>query len=321
MTVKERLRALVPARLYTALAARKYALMTRISPAWNSRARWKQKFHTRLDLAAPVLFNEKLMWLKLNCYNKSPFVRRLADKYQVLHYVESLGLGALVKTCFGVWDRPEEIDWDALPERFVLKTTLGCGHHVFCRDKAAFDRAAAADALRRAQRQRDYLQYSELQYRPTRETPNRILCERLLDTGDAGAPNDYKLYCFYGEPRFVLTCFDRAESGKAEYLFTDLAWNRVDYHPSTCADGVIPRPACLDEMIEAARRLSAPFPFVRVDFFEEHGRPVFGELTFTPAGCVDDEYTEKGHRALGELIDLCRVDAGALLRLKQDRRG
>lgn len=297
---------------YQKLSESMYRALSLLSPAWNSRLRWKKFYGFPLNLKNPVTFNEKIMFLKLRYYNDSPAVKRLAHKALARKFVEDRGLRDILPDCYGVWNAVDDIPWGTLPDRFIVKTALGCGSHVICRDRRAFDTEAAAQTLQRTWSSRDYLLYSELQYRPARYAPQQALCERLLDTEGGAAPDDFKLYCYHGEPRYILYCFDRGSDGHAKFMMFDTDWN---YLPRLLKDRYEPvpaRPSSLGRMLEIARTLSAGFPFVRVDLYEEHGKPIFGELTFTPSGALDDDYTPEGARMLGEPLDVGSVDREAL---------
>jgi hypothetical protein len=133
----------------------------------------------------------------------------------------------------------------------------------------------------------------------------RIVCEELLDDGTGVMPTDFKLYCTRGTVHCVLICSGRVGSANGNEDFRDLRWNPLDYNDPQWRSGrSIEPPASLDQMLPAAARLSEPFPFVRVDFYDIHGHAVLGEMTFTPSGCVDATLTESGARALGRTIEL-----------------
>lgn len=288
--------------VYIWLSHRSYELCTLISPAWNSRRRFYKVYGRKLDLDDPRWWSEKLMALKLKDYNHNPLVRQCANKYHVRSYVESCGLGRLLIPCLGLWEDQEAVPWEALPEQFVLKSTMGCGNHVFCKDKSQLDVAAAKAILARALRQRYHLAYSELQYAPGRDMRPQVVGEAYIDGGGGMLP-DYKVFCFHGEPEYILFCFERDETGHASYMFMDADWRpRPEYHPCDALEAIPERPPCLEEMLSAARTLSKPFPFVRADFYQHKGKPLFGELTFTPSACLDPELTEAGQLALGALM-------------------
>lgn len=289
--------------LYIWLSHRSYELNTLISPAWNSKRRYRKVYGRPLNLKSPVRWSEKLMALKLADYNRNPLVRQCANKYRVRAYVESCGLARLLIPCLGLWKSENDVPFDALPERFVLKSTMGCGSHVFCRDKAQLDVPLAKATLHRALHERYFLAYSELQYAPGRDMRPEVIGEAFVDNGDGHMLADYKFFCFHGEPQFVLYCYERDSAGHASYLFLDMDWvAHPEYHPCDALDNPPPRPACFFEMMDCARKLAAPFPFVRADFYEHEGKPLFGELTFTPSACLDAELTEAGQLAMGALL-------------------
>ena len=296
-------------RAYIALSHASYRWMTRISPLWNSRRRFYKVFGFYPRLSRPMWWSEKLLWLKLNCYNGSPLVRRCANKYGVRSYVTEKGCPELLIDCLGLWENENRVPFADLPDAFVLKSTMGCGGHVFCRDKAALDIPAARRRLHASLNDRYYLDYGELQYAPGKDMRPEVIGERLVETGNGRMLSDFKLFCFHGEPSFLLYCYDRDETGHAKYMFFDRDWKpRPELHPCDALDDPPERPACVDDMLRYARILSAPFPFVRVDFYEERGVPRIGELTFTPSACLDAELTPLGQERLGALLDLSRVD-------------
>ncbi|MEG1524731.1 MAG: ATP-grasp fold amidoligase family protein [Clostridia bacterium] len=306
MTIR---RILAHNKVYIALSHTYYRCLTRISPTWNSKRRWKKIFGFPLRLDAPIWWSEKLMWLKLNCYQNNALVRTCANKYRVRAYVEQCGCGELLIDCIGLWERAQDIPWDELPKKFVLKSTMGCGNHVFCSDRAELDRHTAMETLNAVLQDRYYLDYAELQYAPGKDMHPQIIGERMIEMENGRMLSDYKLFCFHGEPKFILYCYDRSDAGHANYMFYDEDWSlHPEYHPCDAMDHPPEKPDCIEKMIAYARRLSAPFPFVRVDFYEERGQVRFGELTFTPSACLDVEMTELGQITLGKLLDLNGID-------------
>ncbi len=262
--------------------------LTKISPELNTRFNYFLKHHRRLNLRKPETFEEKVLWLKLKDYNHNPLVVKCADKYLVREYVEEKGCGQTLNTLIGAYDTVEEIPWDELPERFVLKWNFGCGFNLICADKSKLDIEEAKAKLNAWGEKKYWLPYSEMQYE---NAPKKLICEAFLeDKGNNKALTDYKLYCFHGEPEAIMVMNDRGETIKREFF--DKNWVRQPNPKGKPAPAVeTPRPACLEEMLDAARRLTAPFPFVRCDFYIVNGRPIFGEMTFTPAGGVTFVYT------------------------------
>lgn len=275
-------------------------LLAPVFPTLVSRILYRAAFHRRLDLKHPQTLNEKTMWLKLNRYADDPMVARCADKLRVRDYVKEKGCGDILNELIAVWDKPEQIDFDALPEAFALKCNFASGFNWICPDKSKLDREACLAQFKRWYR-RDFWRFSaELQYRTI---PKRIVCEHYLG-GDELV--DYKIYCFHGKARYILCCVGR-EAGHTKFYFFDKNWN---FCPITHdgleapADFTLPRPRGLEKMLRCAETLSEPFPFVRADLYEVDGKVYFGELTFTPAAALDTHRLPETDRMFGELLEL-----------------
>jgi hypothetical protein len=258
-----------------------YDFLTVLSPMLNTRIRYKEIFGKNPDLEHPQTLNEKILWLKLYRYMKDPLIIQCSDKYRVREYIERCGCGNILNELYGVFDSVGEIPWDELPGRFVLKWNFGSGMNIICPDKSKLNRKDAIMKLRRWGRRKFWLRQSEMQYK---YIPKKILCEKFLeDDGGSAVIPDYKVYCFHGQPQAILVMRDRGKETKAEFFdanWTELESPKKYAHPKESSAP----PQCLGEMLEAAKALSKPFPFVRCDFYVVSGRPVFGELTFTPAG-------------------------------------
>lgn len=288
-------------KLLSKLKTYTYYFLTPLSPRWCSKFLYWRAFKRRLDLRNPVTLNEKLMWLKLNRYRDDRLVASCTDKYAVREYVKSCGCGEILNELYGVWESPNEIDWDALPQSFVLKCNHASGFNIICKDKETLDIDACKKRLGKWLR-RGFWRYSaELQYR---HIPRRIVGEKLL--GHHDVPADYKIYCFHGKPVCTLACCQR-EQGWPRFYFFDSDWNlmRLTKDGKKAApDFTLPRPTHFSEMMEYARRLSTPFPFVRVDLYDTEDGVVFGELTFTPSACLDTDRLPETDLMLGKLLDL-----------------
>jgi hypothetical protein len=276
------------------------SLLTRISPLLNVQYRYRRATGRWFDPRNPVTFDEKLLWLML--YWHHPLKSRCADKYAVRSYVEEVGLAHLLAHLHGVYVSADEIDFSVLPNCFVLKATHGSGFNIVCRDKSTLDLNATRNTLEKwlhtdISRSGSEVHYADIQ--------PRIVCEEFLEDAPGAGLSDYKVYCFSGEPHCTMACTERTADG-ALYDFYDLAWqHQLPYQRSTLPGGRdIPRPAGYPEMLDAARTLSKPFPFVRVDFYSVRGRPVFGEMTFTPAGCIDPDNTDLAQAVMGKLLML-----------------
>ena len=288
-------------RFYDRIYMARLAFLCRFFPLAATRYLYRKYLGKELNLEAPQDFNEKLLWLKH--YWQHPLVETCADKYEMRGYVENLGYGHLLPRLIGVYDDPREIDWDALPDRFVLKCNHGCGFNILCPDKRDLDTGEATARLKRWMKTDYSVIAAEFHY--ARMKP-RILCEEFLDDQSGVRPTDYKVYCFDGKAHCILACTSRDLAGHAKFDFYDRDWTRkLEYSQSSLrADRVIPRPDALPAMIEASEALSKPFPFVRMDFYNINNQAVLGEMTFTPMGCMETGYTDLGQEALGALVRL-----------------
>ena len=270
------------------------------SPALFSRYLFLRISGRRLNLRNPAGLNEKITWLKLKPYAKSPLVGLCADKLEVRRYVTAMGCADILNELYGVWERADEIKEDELPDAFVLKCNHGCGYNCICTDKASFDFPEAKRKLTQWLAADYWKIYAELQYR---RIPRRIICEKYLSE-QGHVPSDYKIYCFNGRPRYILTCEER-ETGKPRFFFFDTEWNfcPITHDGQKAPAGFsLPRPKSFSKMLEYAERLSAPFPFVRVDLYEIDGETVFGELTFTPSGGLDTARLPESDQRFGDML-------------------
>ena len=279
------------------------AILTRIGPFLPDKLYLKIQFRTimgkKLNLKNPKTFNEKLQWLKL--YDRKPEYTIMVDKYLVKDYVaKKIGKEYIVPT-LGVWDSPDEIDFEKLPEKFVLKCNHNSGTGVcICKDKAKLDIEKAKSELRKGLNQDFYLFGREWPYK---NVPRKIIAEQYLKN-DAGTDlNDYKLMCFNGKVKCSFVCSERSE--KLKVTFFDNDWKRLPFERHyPASEKEIPKPFNFNKMIELAETLSKDIPFVRVDFYEISGKIYFGELTFYP-GCGYEEFTpEEWDEKLGSWIKL-----------------
>lgn len=250
------------------------------------------------DVRTPKTFSEKIQWLKLNY--RPQVLHDLVDKWAVRKYVrDRLGPEILVPV-YGVYRSVEEIDFLQLPNQFVMKPTHGSGWVIMCLDKERFDWPLAKRKLRTWLRRDYYYHAREWVYKGLEP---KIICEQLIAGNEGGIPNDYKVFCLGGKPRLIQVDIDRF--GQHKRNIYDVEWNRVPLeilYPQAEID--VPRPACLDEMLEAAARLAEPFPLCRVDLYVVDDRFFFGELTFFPGNGVERFRPECYDRKLGEELVL-----------------
>ena len=256
----------------------------------------------KLDLDNPQTFSEKLQWLKL--YNRKPEYTTMVDKAAVKEYVAKIiGKEHIIPT-LGVWDRFEDIDFDSLPNQFVLKTTHGGGNTgvVICKDKSSFDMASAKAKLNKSLRSCIYRRYKEWPYK---DVKHKIIAEEYI-TDSNGELNDYKFSTYNGEATDVMICLER-NSGDTKFYFFDSNWNLLRYNKrgkSAPSDFTVPRPQNMDKMFDIAAALSTNIPYLRVDLYNVDGKIYFGELTFFPQSGFDRNLLKETEILFGSRIKL-----------------
>mgnify|MGYP003294027614 CR=1 FL=1 len=256
-------------------------------------------FGKPLNLKSPKSLNEKLIWLSL--FWRDPLKSECADKFKMRAYVTgSIGLSPdLLVPLLGVWTTPEDLDFSALPDSFVLKCNHGCGYNIIVRDKHEINYNDVKRKLSEWLSQSYHGAMTEFHYNLI--SPRVILCEDYLPSLGSGSVIDYKIHCFNGNPNFVLVCYDRDENEVAKLATFDFEWHQLFYVVDEIPVN-IEKPQSLTLMIEYAKKLSSQFPFVRVDFYDVEGKPLLGELTFTPYGNMIDYYKPEILDALGNKL-------------------
>ena len=232
----------------------------------------------KLDLHNPKTFSEKLQWLKL--YDRRPEYTTMVDKYAVKEYVSTIIGSEYVIPTLGVWDKPEDIDWDSLPEKFVLKTTHGGGSSgvIICRDKATFDREKTIAKLKKSMKQDLYGFSKEWPYK---NVPRRIIVEQYIEAENNDLP-DYKFFCFDGVVKGLFVATDRQTPGvDVKFDFFDANFNHLPFRQGhDHAERTPIKPANFELMKNLASKLSKGIPQVRVDFYDLGDCVLFGEMTF-----------------------------------------
>lgn len=255
----------------------------------------------------PKIFTEKIQWLKIN--NRRPEYTRMVDKFAVKEYVAGVIGEEYIIPTLGVWDKPEDIDWESLPNQFVLKTTHGGGGGgvVICKDKKTFDKEKAIEKLTESLNSDIYKSFREWPYK---DVPKRVIAEKFMAPEKNPASVgllDYKFFCFNGKVRFFKVDFGRFVEHHANYYDTDgklLPFGEMDYEPD--ANQRIELPNNLREMISLAERLSINEPFLRVDFYNVSGKIYFGELTFYPASGMGKWTNDDVDFYIGEYLTIAR---------------
>lgn len=266
---------------------------------------YKKNFGRHINWNNPTEFNEKIRWMQFN--TDTSIWSLLADKYRVRQYLEERGYGDILVKLYGVWDRSEDIDFDALPNSFVLKTNHGSGEVIVVTDKQSIDINDIREKMEHYLHTPFGYQTAEPHYLHIRPV---IMAEEMIENDSVWSNSlvDYKFYCFNGEPFCCTVFFNRdIEKHRRYALIYDMEWNRRDewlrdsYRPDHFID--IPRPQCLVQLIETCRNLANDFPFVRMDFYVKGGKFFFGEYTFTPAFCGPSAFKyESCSNVLGPLL-------------------
>ena len=255
-----------------------------------------------INLKNPKTFSEKLQWLKL--YNRRPEYTQLVDKYAVKQYVANkIGEEHIIPT-IGVWNRPEDIDFDNLPNSFVLKTTHsgGCSGVVICKDKSKLDINAAIIKINKSLKTDIYKSMREWPYK---NVARKIIAENYIED-ETGELADYKFFCFNGIPLYCQVIKNRFV--KETIDFFDSEWNHLPFiglksgiNNNQCP---IERPFCLKSMLKECKKLSQGIPFVRIDFYIIGNYYYFGEITFFPASGLGRFHPNEWNYKIGDLLKL-----------------
>lgn len=258
-----------------------------------------KNFHRFPNLKNPKTFNEKLQWLKL--YDRNPYYTKLVDKYEVKKIVADLIGEEYIIPTLEVWDNAYDIDFDKLPNKFVLKATHDSGRVIICKDKSSlnFDKARKEMAL---SLERDF--YALTREWPYKDVPRRIIAEEFIEDA-SGDLKDYKFFCFNGKVEFFKIDFDRFTSHKANYY--DINWKFLNFEEVVCPSDVNKthnKPANFEKMIEFAKKLAKSLPFSRIDFYNNNGKIHFGEITFFPNSGMGKFNPQKADIELGNMIKL-----------------
>lgn len=272
---------LIPDGLYTRLKFRK------------NLGRWP-------DMRNPKSFNEKLCYLKM--HRREPVMSVMVDKHEAKQYVsQRIGEQYIIPT-LGLWSSAEDIDFEGLPDKFVIKGTHDSGGVVVCRDKAKLNLHEVREKMRRSLK-RDF--YAITREWPYKNVQHRIIAEAYIQQSDGGL-TDYKFFCFDGYVDCVMVCLDR-HLGDTKFYFFDKDWNflRLNKRGQAAPEGfTLPKPEGIDEMFRIASELSKGHPFLRVDLYNVDGKIYFGELTFFPDGGVDPNLLPETNLHWGQLIKL-----------------
>ena len=266
--------------------------------------KWMYRAYTgeKLNLKTPKTFNEKMQWLKLN--NRKPEYTLMVDKYEGKEYVKKVcGGGARIIKTLGGWDSFDEINFDLLPDKFVLKTTHDSGTIVICDNKRILDKASAKKQLEESLKRNFYLYSREWPYKNVRP---RILAEEYMVDEHGDGLKDYKFYCFNGVPKYLYVSQGMNDHKTARVSFITMNWEKAPFGRADYPEfeALPSKPIKFDKMVSVAKKLSEEQPFLRVDLYEISGEVYFSELTLFPCGGLMPFVPKEWDRKLGDMIEL-----------------
>lgn len=257
-----------------------------VSNDWFDHVRFRQITGRKLDYKNLIYLNDKLMWL--NKYDVNPLKSLCADKVRVRGYLEERHLDQYLVPILGCWNNTADIDFDSLPNEFVLKCNHGCGYNIIVKDKSNFSQKSACELLDKWLKE-DYSKACN-EYHYSHIQP-LIFAEEYIPSFDDGGIVDYKIHCIGNKAEWILVCSERQKTGHPQLSAYTLDWKPLDCL-KTPYGTPIKKPKYLNEMIEIANKIAKDFHFVRVDFYETEDQLYIGELTFTPEGNTISYYKD-----------------------------
>lgn len=278
-----------------------FNVLYRVSPKACLKILFRIKQGYKLDLKNPTTYNEKLQWIKL--YDKNPLMPICCDKYAVRSYVESKGCSEILNELYWEGFDPEDIPFDELPEKFVVKVTHGSTFNIICTDKDALDRKQVVEKCKKWLKAKFLPCYGEWFYGV--EKP-RVIVEKYLDD-HTGRLRDYKVYCFNGQPKYIGVDTGNATGEHFKDIY-DVNWHMLKgYEMAYPNSGVaIEKPKVLNELLNYAHILSEDFLHARIDFYIVEDHIIFGEITFTNSAGFGRVKPKKFALAMGNSIKLPR---------------
>lgn len=273
-------------------------ILHRICPVIMTKYYYKKILGKKLNLKNPKTLNEKVNWLKLYYWPKQEISSIVADKYKVRNYVKDCGCESLLNELIGAWDSTKEIQWDQLPNKFAIKCGHGCGMNIICFDKENMNAEDVFSKLNRWMKIDWGKESCEPHYSKIHP---KIICEKFIESFEPDTlPDDIKIHCFYGEPRLIAYYSGRETS--LHGTFYDINWKHLNI--GTKEGKIVEKPSCLDELLEDCRKLGKILPYARIDFYISDGKPIFGEITLTPASGRSPYLNEEADLYYGQFLNL-----------------
>lgn len=252
-----------------------------------------------LDLENPQTYNEKLQWLKL--HDKRPEYTQMVDKIAAKEYVASIIGDEYIIPTIAIYEKPEDIDFDQLPNQFVLKVTHDSGGIVVCKNKQTINKKEVIKKMEWGLK-RTYYKFNR-EY-PYKNVPRRIIAEQYMEDESGYELKDYKIFCFDGKPKLLFVASDR-QIHKTKFDFFDLDWNHLPFtngHPNN--PNSIQKPKNFEKMLDIAAKLSKGIPHVRVDLYNINGKIYFGEMTFFHWSGIVPFVPEEWDYKIGDMLHL-----------------
>lgn len=282
-------------------AMAKYNLCKYMSDETYIRRMFKARLGYNVSLDNPKTFNEKLQWLKL--HDRQLIYSDMVDKYEAKKYIGNIIGEEYIIPTYAVWERYEDIDFEALPNKFVLKCTHDSGGLVICENKKSFEKEKARKKITSSLKRNYFYNSREWPYKNVRP---RIIAEKYMLDTNLKELRDYKIFCFNGKAKFFKVDFDRFTDHHANYYDVNTL-RLLPFGETKCppvVDRVIDIPDTLPKMIELAEKISSEFSFLRIDFYSVDSEIYFGEVTFFPASGFGRFVPEEWDRKIGEMLHL-----------------
>lgn len=256
-----------------------------------------------IDFNNPKTFNEKLQWLKI--YNRKDKYTKMVDKYEVKKYVASIIGPEYIIPTYGVWQSADDIDFDCLPNQFVIKCTHDSGSAIVCNNKSDFDISYVKQKLTNNLKKNYYWNGREWPYK---NVFPRIIAEKYL-TNSNKEIIDYKVHCFNGDPKIILVCKDRSKGNQMTEDFFSTSWEHLNIKRPNKNNSieVIQKPKQLNQLLTLSKKISKDTPFLRVDFYIFNEKIYFGEITFFPASGFENFVPEDWDTTMGDWININAV--------------
>ena len=270
------------------------------------KCRYYVYFGKKLNLKNPQTFNEKIQWLKL--YDRNPKYHKMVDKYSAKQYVAGIIGEEYIIPTYGVWNTFKEIDFNKLPDTFVLKCTHDAGSTIICNNKSTFDYEKAEKKLSLALKQ-NYYRYVNRQWVYKNIKP-RIIAEKLMTDDRQEKLEDYKFLVFNNKVRCSFVCTGRFSPEGLKVTFFDENWVKLPFERHYKTEDNLPKPVNYDKMVLLSEKLAQNIevPFVRIDFYEINEKIYFGEITFYPGGGTEEFSPELWDYTLGSWINLKNIN-------------